>query len=134
MRGCGIRRGRFVENEAEKLRERQIDQELKKLKRTFTKLDSRVKKAVENLMHNAAFMSVTLQELQKQINKNGVISEYKNGENQFGTKKSPEVETYNTMIKNYSAIIKQLTDLLPKKQGDDPPKVDQFADFVNARK
>lgn len=123
-----------MENDDGKLKEEQINQELKKLKRIFTKLDSRVKKAVENLMYNAAFMSVTLQELQKSINKNGVISEYKNGENQFGTKKSPEVETYNTMIKNYSAIIKQLTDLLPKKPGDDPPKVDPFADFVNARK
>lgn len=123
-----------MENEEEKYREEQINQELKKLKRIFTKLDPKVKKAVENLMVNAAFMSVTLQELQKKINKNGVISEYKNGENQFGTKKSPEVETYNTMIKNYSAIIKQLTDLLPKKPGDEPPKVDQFADFVNARK
>ena len=84
-------------------------------------------------MYNAAFMSVTLQLLQTEINKNGAVSEYKNGENQFGTKKSPEVEIYNTMIKNYSAVMKQLTDLLPR--GDLPPdkKEDGFEKFVHAR-
>ena len=117
----------------EKAKEELIDKELKKLKRIFTKIDAKVKKAVENLMYNAAFMSVTLQLLQTEINKNGAVSEYKNGENQFGTKKSPEVEIYNTMIKNYSAVMKQLTDLLPR--GDLPPdkKEDGFEKFVHAR-
>ena len=38
---------------------------------------------------------------------------YKNGENQYGTKKSPEAETYIALSKNYAAVIKQLTDLVP---------------------
>jgi hypothetical protein len=66
------------------------------------------------LIKNAAFMTITLEDLQAVINEHGAVSQYKNGENQFGTKKSPEVEIYNTMIKNYSSIIKQLTDLLPE--------------------
>lgn len=32
-------------------------------------------------------MSITLENLQKTINENSVISEYQNGENQWGTKK-----------------------------------------------
>lgn len=43
----------------------------------------------------------------------GCVSEYKNGENQYGTKKSPEIEIYLNMSKNYAAIIKQLTELVP---------------------
>lgn len=76
-------------------------------------------------------MSVTLTDLQETINREGTISEYQNGENQWGTKKSPEVETYNTMIKNYMGIIKQLTDLLPKEA----PKIedDGFEAFVNRK-
>ena len=76
-------------------------------------------------------MSITLAELQEKINKEGCISTYKNGENQFGTKKSPEVEVYNAMIRNHSAIMKQLTDLLPKsvpKSNDDG-----FDKFVNKK-
>lgn len=70
-------------------------------------------KRVIALINNAAFMTITLEDLQLAINKDGGISKYQNGENQFGTKKSPEVEIYNTMIKNLASIIKQLTDLTP---------------------
>ncbi|MDD3157308.1 hypothetical protein [Anaeromusa sp.] len=122
-----------MENIDEKAKKELIDKELKKLKRIFTKIDAKVKKAVENLMYNAAFMSVTLQLLQSEINKNGAVSEYKNGENQFGTKKSPEVEIYNTMIKNYSAVMKQLTDLLPRNEQPPDKKEDGFEKFVHAR-
>ena len=64
-------------------------------------------------------MSVTLDELQNTINEEGVLAFYKNGENQFGTKKSPEVEVYNTMIKNYTLVIKQLCDFLPEVKKDE---------------
>lgn len=67
-------------------------------------------------MDEAAFMAASLYELRKIINEKGYIEEYQNGANQKGIKKCSEVEIYNTMIKNYSAIIKQLTDLLPKEQ------------------
>lgn len=110
-------------------KEERIKQEIKKLNKIFSKIDMKTKKAVHSLIENAAFMSVTLEDLQKEIIRNGVVSEYQNGENQWGTKKSPEVEIYNTMIKNHMSIMKQLTDLLPKeeiKQEDDG-----FEEFVN---
>lgn len=37
-----------------------------------------------------------------------------NGKGQFGFKESVESKTYNTMIKNYMNVIKQLNDMLPK--------------------
>jgi len=132
-RGVWYTEKKIVEKIDEKAKEELINKELKKLKRIFTKIDTKVKKAVENLMYNAAFMSVTLQLLQEKINKNGTVSEYKNGENQFGTKKSPEVEIYNTMIKNYSAVMKQLTDLLPRDELPQDKKEDGFEKFVHAR-
>jgi hypothetical protein len=74
---------------------------------------------------------VTLLDLQETINREGAVSKYQNGENQWGTKKSPEVEIYNTMIKNHMTIIKQLTDLLPKQAA----KIDEdgFDGFVGDR-
>ena len=109
-------------------KEEQIKKEINRLKKIFKDISKDRKDSIVSLIDKAAFMSITLQELQNTMNKDGVICEYKNGANQWGTKKSPEVEVYNTMIKNYSTIIKQLTDLLPK----DIPKVedDGFDDFV----
>ena len=118
-----------IDEEQEKLA--RISVEIKKLNKLYTKLDLKTKKAVHSIIENAAFMSITLEDLQLQIIINGVVSEYQNGENQFGTKKSPEVEIYNTMIKNHMTIMKQLTDLLPK-QG--PGIIDDgFNTFVNKR-
>ena len=85
-------------------------------------------------MDEAAFMAASLYELRKIINEKGYTEEYQNGANQKGIKKCSEVEIYNTMIKNYSAIIKQLTDLLPKEpEKNAPPQDDGFEGFVNGR-
>ena len=77
-------------------------------------------------------MVVTLKDLKQTINRVGSISKYQNGENQWGTKKSPEVEIYNTMIKNHMAIIKQLSDLLPKQVGT-PGVGDDLDKFVGSK-
>lgn len=77
-------------------------------------------------------MAVTLEDLQKDIIDKGYVSKYQNGENQWGTKKSPEVETYNSMIKNHMAVMKQLTDLLPKQNVK--TEDDGFIDFVNSKR
>lgn len=103
----------------------------KKLLRQFSKLDSKTKNIVMSLIDNAAFMSVTLEELQEEINKNGITVEYKNGENQYGTKKSPEAEMYNTMIKNLASITKQLCELVPRDIGTSTE--DDFDDFIKNR-
>ena len=50
----------------------------------------------------------------KIIEQDGWTSEYKNGENQYGTKRSPEADTYIALSKNYAAVIKQLVDIVPE--------------------
>lgn len=112
-------------------KDERIKKETSRLNRTFNKIEPQAKKAVHSLITKAAFMSVTLDALQDTMNEDGVVSEYQNGENQWGTKKSPEVEIYNTMIKNYSAVIKQLTDLLPKAVPE--PESDELEDFISEK-
>ena len=112
-------------------KDERILEEAKKLNSLFIKIDAKTKKAIQSLITNAAFMAVTLADLQKEMNLNGVISEYQNGANQWGTKKSPEVETYTSMIEKYMKAIKQLTDLLPKQVVES--KDDAFDKFVNNR-
>lgn len=108
-----------------------LSKEKKKLEGIYSKLEDKTKKSVSSLIDNAAFMAASLYDLRKIINEKGYVEEYQNGQNQKGIKKCSEVEIYNTMIKNYMACIKQLTDLLPKEKQKDAD--DGFDDFVNAR-
>ena len=93
-------------------------------------MDIQIKKSVQAVIENAAFMAVTLRELQTYLNKNGLTCEYQNGENQFGIKKSPQVEIYNTMIKNFVSTMNSIVNLLPVKIAN-KIKDDGFDDYVN---
>ena len=84
-----------------------IKRERERLLEIFSELNEKRRNTALSLIENAAFMTVTLADLRKTISENGVVSEYQNGENQYGTKKSPEV-------KNYTTSIKTLCDMLPE--------------------
>lgn len=121
----------FSSSLTEEEREKRINEQKQKLTRQFTKMAPRAKRIVQSLIDNAAFMIVTLEELQHTMRKSGVVSEYQNGANQWGTKKSPEVEIYNTMIKNHMSIMKQLSDMLPEEKSKKDE--DGFESFVIER-
>lgn len=76
-------------------------------------------KAAKGLIDNAAFMTIHLQDLQAELNKHGCVEEYRNGETQYGMKKSAAADIYTTMYKNYIATIKQLAELAPDNVGAD---------------
>ena len=110
---------------------KKIKKEANRLKKLFTDLDENKKKIAKNLIENAAFMSITLEDLKKDIIKYGVKETYANGKEQYGFKESIESKTYNTMIKNYMNIIKQLNDMLPQeKKIDEKDEFDKFCDNV----
>jgi len=113
-------------------KDKMIKKEVLKLRRIYKDLDKEKFDTVFSLIEEAAFMLVTLKDLKQTINRAGSISRYQNGENQWGTKKSPEIEIYNTMIKNHMAIIKQLSDLLTKV--NNPGGVgDDLEEFVGSK-
>lgn len=93
-----------------------IRKETQKLKKLFKDLPDNKKKMAEKLIENASFMSITLDELKEDIKLYGVKETYVNGKDQFGFKESIESKTYNTMVKNYMNIIKQLNDMLPEEK------------------
>lgn len=104
-----------------------IKKELNRLKKLFKELPENKKKISEKLIDNAAFMSVSLEELKNDIILYGVKETYVNGKDQYGFKESVESKTYNTTIKNYMAIIKQLNEMLPEdKQINEDDEFDKF--------
>lgn len=107
------------EETAESFKKKQIEKEKKRLKTLFKNLDENKKKLVTPLIEKAAFMSIELDGLEQIIIKKGWTEEYQNGQNQKGIKKSSAGENYIALSKNYTAIIKQLTDLVPTAKRKD---------------
>ena len=93
-------------------KDQRIKREIARLKRVFRDLDKNKLQTVESLIKNAAFMAVSLEELQEIINAEGYTVEYQNGENQKGTKQSDAVKTHIAMTKNHASIIKQLIEMV----------------------
>lgn len=98
----------------------------------FSKLDDASAELAMKLLARVAFMTVQLADIERHIDDEGVRESYQNGANQFGYKKSTYVEVYNAMIKNYAALTRQLTDMLPDSDKDGASD-DGFEQFV-ARK
>jgi len=79
------------------------------------------------LIDREAFLLSQMTELEAHIRENGVKEQYQNGESQFGYKESTEFKCYVAMQKNYIAIIRQLTDILPEEAADE---LDDFEKIV----
>ena len=60
-------------------KDQRIKREIARLKRVFRDLDKNKLQTVESLIKNAAFMAVSLEELQEIINAEGYTIEYHNG-------------------------------------------------------
>lgn len=106
---------------------KKIKKEENRIKKLFKELPENKKKMSEQLIKNAAFMSITLEELIEDIKVYGVKETYVNGKDQYGFKESIESKTYNTMVKNYMSIMKQLNEMLPEdKKIDEDDEFDKF--------
>lgn len=87
------------------------------------------KKAIaSNIADELAFMTATLADLKEKVKEYGTIEHFQQGKQDF-FRESPALKSYNTTIKQYSALYKQLCDLLPKDT--QPIENDPLMDFIN---
>jgi hypothetical protein len=114
-------------------RERRVRAEKTRLRRMLTKggVDTERLRGCDRLMQRAAFLAVTLEDLEAKINRNGTTDRYQNGEAQWGVKQSPDVQTHATFTQRYLTAMKQLVDLLPDSAS--APKGDALLDHINRR-
>jgi hypothetical protein len=109
-----------------------INKESSRLRRLFSKIDKNKKSLVFTTIDDVAFMTITMQDLRDKINRYGTEVEYKNGENQYGTKQSPDAQLYLQLSQKQTQAMKILIDCLPKT--DKPAeKNDGFEEFVSKR-
>lgn len=111
---------------------KRIKKELSRLKKLFSEIEENKKKLVQTTMEDVAFLTVTMQDLRENIIREGTTVEYKNGENQYGFKQSPDAQLYLQMSQKQSQAIKILLDCMPK-QTLPVDKDDGFNDFVRER-
>ena len=97
----------------EKTREEKVASEYRRISKALRAIPADKQVVAKKLMEEAAYLTQIIADSREEIDKNGIIEIYQNGENQSGRKKNPAVEIYDRAVNSYSKIIKQLTDLLP---------------------
>lgn len=106
-------------------KEAKIKKEIKKLNNLYASIPENKKELVQGLIENAAFMKVTLEELQLKVNEEGTVITSKNGNGFDVTQEHPAQKSYNTMINRYTAVMSKLAELLPDT-GYGTSKIEEF--------
>lgn len=116
---------------AKERRKKEIAKEIKRLSSQFKNIEPEKMATVRSTIEDAAFLTVSMRELRDQIAEEGYESEYKNGENQYGTKQSPAVLAYLQMSQKLNAAVKTLLSCQPKTEAKETD--DRFDAFVEER-
>ena len=93
-----------------------IKKEKERLDEIFRDLEPNKLKTCAALIDRAAFITVSLEDLEEQLNETGWVETYQNGENQSGMKKAAAADVHISLTKNLNAIVKQLLELVPPAQ------------------
>ena len=114
----------------EKTKEQKIRKKTRELQKIFANIDENKQKIVMPLIDRAAFIIVSLCDLEQEISANGWTEEYQNGANQSGHKKSAAADAHISLTKNLTAITKQLLELVPP--AEEKNAITAFTERFNA--
>lgn len=96
--------------------------DIKSLRIVFENTNDNKSKMALSLLDKAEFLNKTLLDLEKKIEEDGVVTIMIQGSYSI-ERENPALKSYNTTVKNYSSVIKQIVDLLPesanKQAGED---------------
>lgn len=97
------------------VRDKRIKAELARLKKLFSGISEQKRQLVDGLIHRAAYMRATLEDYEADLDADGYVESFTQSEKtEPYERERPVARLYNTGVKNYSSIIKQLCDLLPE--------------------
>ena len=113
----------------EKTKAERTTTEKNRLNKIYKDISKENKSIIEGLINRAAFMRITLEDMEQDLDENGFVEPFSQSEKlEPYERERPVARLYNTMNKNYQSIIKQLSDLLPKEKVVE--KDDGFEDFI----
>lgn len=118
---------------AELTKEQRIRREENRLRRVYKNLDSQKKVVAEGLIKRAAYLRITLEDFEKDLDKNGYTEPFQQGNQAPYDRKRPVADMYTSMNALYQKATKQLTDLLPK-EAVMKDTTDELLDFIGGGK
>lgn len=124
--------GDFVPKKKELTKAERIIKEERRLKRNYKEIQKDKLAVADGLIRRAAFMRASLEDMEVDLDANGFVEMFRQGDQEPYERERPVARQYQQMNKNYQSIIKQLTDLLPKEVAK-KAESDGFDDFVNRR-
>ena len=108
-------------------KENRIDKEEKRLCTIYENIPIETRNIIDGLIRRAAYMRVTLEDYEKDLDKGGYVEAFTQSEKTKPYERErPVARLYNAMNKNYQSIIKQLCDLLPKEDNEEDDDFDRF--------
>lgn len=108
-----------------------IEQKSAELFGVFTELSAEQKKIAADLIRQAAFLAVTLENLAEDIKESGPVETYVNGQHQHGRKISSSAKLYSSLVSKYATIVSKLLGLIPKEsrpEKEEPARYDPATD------
>ena len=118
----------------QKTKESRIKKEQKRLGKIFVSRSEKEREAIEALVKRAAYMRVTLEDMEADLDENGFVEMFTQSDKlEPYERERPVARLYNSMNKNFQNIMKQLTEFVEKTPPRELGETDGFDEFVNAR-
>lgn len=121
-------------------KEARIKKEYNALKRNYKTLPKDRLNVVEGLIQRAAFMKISLEDMEVDLDEKGFVEEFQQSPNVDPYERErPVARLYNSMNKNYQSIIKELSSHLEqvvnvKTDNDSMEPANIIELFANSRK
>lgn len=117
-----------------KTKKSRISAEEKRLLEIFSPRSDRERGVIEGLIRRAAYMRVTLEDLERDIDERGLVEMFTQSDKTDPYERErPSARLYNTINKNYQTIMKQLSEFVEKSTPNEEADNDGFDEFVASR-
>jgi hypothetical protein len=101
-------------------KEKRISKEYKRIRKIYKDLPGHLLTLYEGLIKRAAYMRVTLEDYETDLDGGGYTEMFTQSINTPPYERErPVARLYNAMVKNYQTIMKQLADKLPEQSAAD---------------
>lgn len=104
---------------------------IKRYQEAFKNIDADKMAVIEKMILCAVDLEFQIDEIKEKLIQTGFVEEYRNGQNQYGTKESTASKAYNTALKNYNSLIRTLLSCMPEAQSNETD--DGFEAFLKQR-
>ena len=101
---------------------KKVNNEYERLRSLFSSVDPTKAELVDNLINEAAFMCVQLEQLREQIKTHGAIQ----FSNKGGQRQTEAAKYYTKLINSYGTVIKTLNSIMGKNMIDEDDEFDEF--------